>query len=188
MAQAAHPRDPPPKSELKALMKGVASFPTKIDLPASTRERIVDLLNQQLSDTFDLFSQTKQAHWNVKGPHFMQLHLLFDQLAGEVFESIDKIAERATALGGMALGTARMASAATRLPELPLEVVDDLAVVEELVERYAEVAASTREAIHLSADLGDADTADLFTNQSRGLDKSLWFLQAHLNGERSLSL
>jgi len=163
-------------------MKGIATFATNIDLPAQLRERMIELLNAQLADTFDLYSQTKQAHWNVKGPHFIQLHLLFDQLAGEVFEWIDKIAERATALGGMATGTARMAGAASRLPEWPLEVVDGQAVVEELVERYADLAASTREAIKMSQDLGDADTADLFTGQSRELDKSLWFLQAHLQG------
>lgn len=162
-------------------MKSVASFPTKIDLPATTRERLVELLNQQLADTLDLYTQTKQAHWNVKGPHFMQLHLLFDQLAEEVFEHIDKIAERATALGGMALGTTRMAAAATQLPELSMDVVDGLAVTEELVERYSELAASARQAIQLAASLGDADTADLFTQQSRELDKSLWFLQAHLH-------
>jgi starvation-inducible DNA-binding protein len=162
-------------------MQNVATFPTKIQIAAGTREKLIALLNQQLADTFDLFSQTKQAHWNVKGPHFIQVHLLFDTLAGEVFEYIDKIAERATALGGEALGTARMASAASRLPELPLDVVEDLAVVEELVERYAELAASTREAIQASQDLDDADTADLFTNQSRSLDKQLWFLQSHLH-------
>ena len=163
-------------------MKGIATFATNIDLPAQMREKIIELLNQQLADTADLHSQTKQAHWNVKGPHFMQLHLLFDQLAEEVFEWIDTIAERVTALGGMALGTVRMAGTASRLPEWPIEVFESMAVVEELVERYAELAASTREAIHSAADLGDADTADLFTNQSRELDKALWFLQAHLQG------
>ncbi len=162
-------------------MNAVSTFPTKIQLPAGSRDKLVALLNQQLADTFDLYSQTKQAHWNVKGPHFMQLHLFFDSLAEETFEDIDKIAERATALGGMALGTTRMAAAASRLPELPLDVVEDLAIVEELVERYAEVAASTREAIQAAQELGDADTADLFTAQSRALDKSLWFLQSHLH-------
>ena len=94
----------------------------------------------------------------------------------------DTIAERATALGGMATGTVRMAGGASRLPEWPLEVVEGMASVEELVERYADLAASTREAIKTSQDLGDADTADLFTSQSRSLDKALWFLQAHLQG------
>jgi len=165
-------------------MKGLATFVTSIDLPERTRERMIDLLNQQLADTFDLYSQTKQAHWNVKGVHFIQLHLLFDKLAEEVFEFIDTIAERATALGGMATGTARMAGAGSRLPEWPLEVVDSIPVVEELVVRYADLAASTREAIKIAADFGDADTADLFTAQSRVIDKSLWFLQAHLQAEQ----
>ncbi len=162
-------------------MPNISTFPSKVQIPVGSRDKIVALLNQQLADTFDLFSQTKQAHWNVKGPHFIQVHLLFDTLAEEVFEYIDKIAERATALGGEALGTARLASAASRIPELPLDVVEDLAVVEELVERYAELAASTREAIATSQNLGDADTADLFTGQSRTLDKLLWFLQSHLH-------
>lgn len=161
-------------------MKATAPFTTNIDLSVHLREKMIGLLNQQLADTFDLFSQTKQAHWNVKGPHFMQLHLLFDQLAEEVFEDLDTIAERATALGGAAEGTLHMAAAASRLPELPLKIVKGLTVVEELVERYADLAGSTREAIKTAADAGDADTADLFTAQSRKLDKALWFLQAHL--------
>ena len=163
-------------------MNGIAMFATHIDLPAQMRERMIELLNAQLADTADLYSQTKQAHWNVKGPHFMQLHLLFDQLAEALFPWIDTIAERATALGGMATGTVRMAGAASRLPEWSLEVVEGMASVEELVERYADLAASTREAIKSAADMGDADTADLFTNQSRELDKALWFLQSHLQG------
>ena len=161
-------------------MKATATFVTSIDVPEAAREKIIELLNQQLADTFDLYSQTKQAHWNVKGPHFIQLHLLFDNLAEEVFEFIDTIAERVTALGGRATGTLRMASEASRLPELPLNEVEGLAVVTELTERYADLAASTREAIKATAEWGDADTADLFTAQSRALDKALWFLQAHL--------
>ena len=163
-------------------MKATANFVTSIDLPEATRQKLVELLNQQLADTFDLYSQTKQAHWNVKGPHFIQLHLLFDNLAEEVFGFVDIIAERATALGGMATGTLRMAAESSRLPELPLKVVDGIAVVTELTEHYADLAASTREAIKTTAEWGDADTADLFTAQSRALDKALWFLQAHLQG------
>jgi starvation-inducible DNA-binding protein len=161
-------------------MKTPATFVTSVDLPESIRQKVIELLNQQLADTFDLYGQTKQAHWNVKGPHFMQLHLLFDNLAEEVFGFIDTIAERATALGGLAMGTVRMAGEGSRLPELPLKEVDGIAMVNELTERYADLAASTREAIKTAAEWGDADTADLFTSQSRVLDKALWFLQAHL--------
>ena len=155
-------------------------YKTSIDLDGETSEQIVALLNQQLADTFDLYSQTKQAHWNVKGMQFFQLHELFDKLAGETLVYVDDIAERVTTLGGTALGTARMASAASRLPEYPTKVVGSQESVEALVERYAALAASTREAIDVSDELGDADTADLFTGVSRGLDKSLWFLEAHL--------
>ncbi|MDQ3014145.1 MAG: DNA starvation/stationary phase protection protein Dps [Acidobacteriota bacterium] len=153
---------------------------TSIDLDGETREQIIALLNQQLADTFDLYSQTKQAHWNVKGMQFFQLHELFDRLATETLVYVDDIAERVTTLGGTALGTARMSSAASRLPEYPAKVVGSQESVEALVERYAELAASTREAIDASDELDDADTADLFTGVSRGLDKSLWFLEAHL--------
>ncbi len=155
-------------------------FPTSIDLPREKREAVVALLNQQLADTFDLYSQLKQAHWNVKGPQFYALHELFDKLAEELEDFIDMIAERATALGGMALGTVRMAAAASRLPEYPVEAVEGLQCVKALVERYADLAATTRAAIDTAAQYGDMDTSDLFTEVSRGLDKALWFLEAHL--------
>jgi starvation-inducible DNA-binding protein len=144
------------------------------------REQAIQLLNQQLADTFDLYSQLKQAHWNVKGLQFFQLHELFDKLADEVEEYVDSIAERATALGGTALGTARMSAAASRLPEYPLDAVEGRYHVEALVARVAGLAKTTRAAIDASASFGDADTADLFTEVSRGLDKNLWFLEAHL--------
>ncbi|HZN10365.1 MAG TPA: DNA starvation/stationary phase protection protein Dps [Blastocatellia bacterium] len=156
---------------------------TSIDLDAETREQMIALLNQQLADTFDLYSQTKQAHWNVKGPDFIQLHEFFDELATGVLAYIDLIAERVTTLAGTALGTARMASAATRLDEYPASLVNGMASVEALVGRYAALAASTRAAIDAADDVNDKDTADLFTEISRGLDKSLWFLEAHLQGK-----
>ena len=153
---------------------------TSIDLDAETREQVITLLNQQLADTFDLYSQTKQAHWNVKGAQFFQLHELFDKLAAELIDHVDTIAERVTTLGGTALGTARMSAAKSRLPEYSTETVGGRESVEALVKRYAELAATTRAAIDRSDELEDADTTDLFTGVSRGLDKSLWFLEAHL--------
>lgn len=156
------------------------TFTTRIDLAPETRAKMIALLNQQLADTFDLYSQTKQAHWNVKGAQFFQLHELYDKLAEEVEEYVDLIAERVTALGGVALGTVRMSSAASRLPEFPIDVVDSLSTVETVATRYANLAAATRAAIDASAQQGDVDTLDLFTEVSRGLDKALWFLEAHL--------
>jgi starvation-inducible DNA-binding protein len=157
-------------------------FPSRHDLPADTRQKLVALLNQQLADTSDLRTQTKHAHWNVKGLNFIALHKLFDELAEQLNEYVDEIAERATALGGVAAGTARTVAANTRLPEFPDGASDWKAVVTALADRYARLARSTREAMDESDELGDQDTVDLFTQVSRALDKSLWFLEAHLQG------
>ncbi|TLY50943.1 MAG: DNA starvation/stationary phase protection protein Dps [Gammaproteobacteria bacterium] len=153
---------------------------TRNDLDARLRERMIGLLNPQLADTMDLYTQVKQAHWNVKGPHFIALHELYDKLAEELEDPIDDIAERVTALGGVARGTARIAAGESRLPELPLASLDGLKLTALLADRYAALAKSTRAAIESADHAGDADTADLFTGISRGLDKALWFLEAHL--------
>jgi len=163
-----------------AKSRTASTIKTSIDIPAQQREQLITLLNQQLADTFDLMSQTKQAHWNVKGPNFYQLHELFDEQAALLIPHIDAIAERATALGGLATGTVRMASSSSRLPELPLEVTNDMELVSCMVERYANLAASTREAVETAEELGDAAAADIFTDITRDLDKQLWFLEAHL--------
>jgi starvation-inducible DNA-binding protein len=165
------------KNSNHATMKMVT---TSHDLPASTRQEMAALLNTQLADTFDLFSHTKQAHWNVKGMQFYHLHELYDELAAELLAFVDLIAERAVILGGSATGTARMAAANTRLDEFSAEAIGSQASVEALVNRYATLAESTRKAIDTADKAGDMDTADLFTEVSRGLDKSLWFLEAHL--------
>lgn len=161
-------------------MAKIKTFSTKNDLAPNIREKAIALLNQQLADASDLYSQTKQAHWNVKGMQFFQLHELFDKLAEEVEEYIDLIAERATALGGTAQGTVRMAAEASRLPEYPRDAADSRQHVEALTARFAGLAKTTRAAIDAAADFGDVDTSDLFTEVSRGLDKQLWFLEAHL--------
>jgi starvation-inducible DNA-binding protein len=155
-------------------------FRTHNDLAESTRQAMVDLCNRQLADTFDLFSQVKQSHWNVKGRDFYQLHLLFDDIAERLEDTADLIAERATALGGKAKGTARMAVASSRLPELPDDIDEGMAYVGALVERFGAYAATSRGAIDEADKAGDADTADLFTEVSRQVDKDLWFLEAHL--------
>ena len=156
------------------------TFETAVDLPTRTRAAMIGLLNQELADTADLYSQTKQAHWNVKGIHFYQLHLLFDQLAEKRQGEADELAERATELGGYALGTVRMAAASSRLPEIPTDINAGVDYVRALVERYGIHANNTRAAIDEADESGDKDTADLFTEISRELDKDLWFLQAHL--------
>jgi starvation-inducible DNA-binding protein len=160
--------------------KTMKTFATRIDLAAGVRESMIALLNEQLAATFDLYSQTKQAHWNVKGAHFYPLHELFDELAEQLEGHADLIAERATALGGLAQGTVRLAAANSKLSELPLDVTESLSMVDALAARYAELGARTRKAIETANEQDDADTGDLFTEVSRDLDKVLWFLEAHL--------
>jgi starvation-inducible DNA-binding protein len=157
-------------------------FRTHNSLSEATRATMIETLNQQLADSLDLYSQTKQAHWNVKGKDFYQLHLLFDEHAEHVEEWIDTIAERVTALGGTAMGTARMSAANSRLPEYPTDITDGMAHVEALVERWGNYATTAREAIDVADEHNDQDTADLFTDISRQADMDLWFLEAHLQG------
>ena len=170
-------RQPRPKASADGRVR---TFNTRIDLDEDTRQQMVTTLNQSLGNLFDLYSQTKQAHWNVKGEEFFQLHELFDDIAEELVEFIDMVAERATALGGEALGTVRMAAAASQIEEFPEGVFDSLKVVDALADRYARVAATAREGIDAAEEAGDMATSDLFIDVARGLDKSLWFLEAHL--------
>jgi starvation-inducible DNA-binding protein len=173
-----------PKAERDLTMpsttKAVATFATRIDLAESVRQPLIELLNGRLADTADLYSQIKQAHWNVKGPDFFQLHQLFDQLAAEIFPYVDLIAERATALGGVAMGTTRMAAASSSLREYPVDATLGQEHLKALIERYAVFAAGMRRAIDAADDHPDRSTADLFTEISRTADKQLWFLEAHL--------
>ncbi len=161
--------------------RSTKTFSTHIDLPEDTRERMIELLNARLADSFDLYSQLKQAHWNVKGSDFIQLHELYDEVAESVLEFVDMIAERATALGGLALGTARMAASSSSLDEYPLDAVAGKDTVAVVADRLATFGAAVREAIDTSGDGGDMDTADLFTEVSRAIDKHLWFVEAHLH-------
>lgn len=158
----------------------VPLHPTRIDISAETRTEVIKLLNEALAYSLDLKTQVKQAHWNVKGLDFYQLHELFDQLAGELEGYIDAIAERVTALGGMAMGTVRVAASVSGLPEYPFDAVDGIDHITALADRYAPYAKLTRSGIDQTDDLGDAGTADLFTEISRGVDMRLWFLEAHL--------
>ena len=157
---------------------------TRIDLPESTRRKLVDLLNQSLADVLDLGLLTKQAHWNVKGPHFIALHELFDKLAGELEEFSDDIAERAVALGGVALGTSQIIAKQSRLPAYPTNLTQGGDHIEAVADRLAAFGKTVRAAIDVSTRIGDADTADLFTGVSRAVDKMLWLVEAHTQAKR----
>ena len=156
-------------------------YESRIDLSADIREKVVSLLNATLATTIDLKTQTKQAHWNVKGSNFIQLHELFDTMAGELEDYVDMVAERVTALAGTAYGTARVASSSSIIDEYPLDAVKGEDHLTALADRYATHGAHLREAIDKADSLGDADTSDLYTEISRAIDKTLWFLEANLH-------
>jgi len=167
----------PKSAAATAAARVVAS---SVGVPESNRQALIALLNTRLADSFDLRSQVKWAHWNVKGMHFYQLHLLFDSIAEHLDDQTDSIAERITTLGGVANGTVREAASKSGLKEAELTASDGQAMLKFLVHNVAHHANALREAVQESDDLDDAITADLFTQLTRELDKDLWFLEAHL--------
>ena len=156
------------------------TFTTHIDIPAEKRSALIEGLNQHLAETLDLYTQVKQAHWNVKGKDFYQLHLLFDEIAEEIEPFIDLLAERATLLGGYANGTARMAAENSSLPEFPTDITEGREYIEALVERFGLYVGPIRNASIEADEIGDPATADLYNDINRVADKRLWFLEAHL--------
>ena len=158
---------------------------TKNDIPEPVRKRIAAILNARLADAIDLQLQAKQAHWNVKGPQFIALHELFDQVAGSAVASVDLIAERAVQLGATAEGTVQIVAQRSSLKTYPIEISEGRAHVEALANALAEVAAKARVAIDECAQIGDQNSADVFTEVSRTVDKHLWFVEAHLAGSEA---
>ena len=155
---------------------------TKNDLPELKRIPLVVLLNQALSELIDLQLQAKQAHWNVKGPNFIALHELFDTVTADAAGFADSVAERIAALGGQAEGTINVLGRRTTLPAYPVEIVAGRDHVDALSTSIAVVGKTIRGSIGRAVELDDADTADLFTEVSRELDKKLWFVESHLHG------
>ncbi|HEU5304562.1 MAG TPA: DNA starvation/stationary phase protection protein Dps, partial [Gemmatimonadales bacterium] len=177
-AAPARPRTQPAAPDTERRPESGRLFPTKNDLPAATRIKVAELLNDRLADCIDLQTQCKQAHWNVKGPSFIALHKLFDDVNEDVEEYVDLLAERVVQLGGVAEGTARMVAGRTTLDEYP-RVSDGEAHVDALSSALAAFGATARKAIEQADELGDADTMDILTEISRGVDKWLWFVEAH---------
>lgn len=159
-------------------------FETRIDLPPENRTKLVDLLNARLADITDLYTQDKQAHWNVKGSDFWQLHELYDELAAALLPFADLVAERTTALGGEAMGTVRMAASSSSLKEFPRDAYGGMDSIDALADRYAMLALKLRDSADKAEQLEDMDTNDLLIEVSREVDKQLWFLEAHLQKAR----
>lgn len=148
-------------------------------LSENIRTQSVALLNKQLAAAIDLHGQIKQAHWNVRGPNFIGIHELFDKVAQTALEASDLIAERTAGLGGTAEGTIQVASAKSYLLPYELGVADEAKHVFAVSAALAAFGQQVRLAAGLSTTQGDATTADLFTEISRGIDQQLWFVESH---------
>jgi starvation-inducible DNA-binding protein len=157
-------------------------YPTKNDLPEASRLEAIGLLNQRLADSIDLQTQCKQAHWNVKGPTFIALHKLFDEINEEVEEYVDLIAERVVQLGGIAEGTVGIVAERSSLVDYPLVVASSAEHVAALSDALSGFGRTVRLGIEEMNDLQDAGSADILTQISRGVDKWLWFVEAHQQG------
>ena len=154
-------------------------YETENDISKDHRIELNAQMNQRLASAVDLQMQMKQAHWNVKGPSFIGLHELFDKVAEAVEGYVDEIAERIVQLGGVAEGTVRMAAARTRLPEYSPEISEGMAHVEGVARALSTFGEEARRTIDEADELEDADTSDMFVEISRGIDKWLWFVEAH---------
>ena len=167
------------KKNKNTLVDAPTIYKTVIDLPLDERIELNTLMNLRLASAIDLQLQMKQAHWNVKGPSFIGLHKLFDEIDEAVEYYVDNIAERIVQLGGIAEGTVRVVASRSRLDEYPLTLSDGMAHVHAVAKALSTFGQEARTTIGEAEELNDADTADLFTEVSRGIDKWLWFVEAH---------
>jgi starvation-inducible DNA-binding protein len=146
-------------------------------LPEDLQVKLVEMLNRRLADAIDLQLQSRQAYWNVKGPNFMALRELFDKVVQGVEEYANLIAERIVQLGGKAEGTAHAVAGRSSLDGYLLASADGNSYIGALSTTLTNFGRHARYTSEQATELGDADTADIFTEIARGIDKWLWFVE-----------
>ncbi len=149
-------------------------------MESNSAATVIDTLNARLRDTIALTLAVKQAHWNLKGPGFIGVHELLDDVADHLRESSDMMAERAVIMGGLADGTLETVSAKSGIAPYPNDIVAIEDHVAALTERFKAYGTAIREAIDTADEAGDEDAADLFTEVSRTVEKDAWFIGANL--------
>ncbi len=174
MPQTKDKKVPGPESRIITRM-----YKNRVSLSDDVKKKVVELLNVRLAEAADAYSQTKFAHWNVKGLNFYQLHLLFDKIAEDIEEQIDEIGERITALGGVANGTVRQAAITSGLPEYKLDAVSGPDHLKAMINMLADYASALREASDKAGDFGDDPTADFFNQMIIDVEQDLYFLESH---------
>ena len=153
-----------------------APLQTPTDLGDNARRDITGALNALLADVFALYLKTKNFHWHVSGPHFRDLHLLFDEQADELFAMTDEIAERVRKIGGITLHSIGNIARLQRIPDNDAEFVDPLDMVAELRSDNQALIASMRETHDLCDEENDVATASLIENWIDQAEKRVWFL------------
>jgi starvation-inducible DNA-binding protein len=149
-------------------------------LPLPIRQQSVESLNLHLAASIDLQGQVKQAHWNVRGPGFIAVHELFDRVAEEIEGFSDLLAERIGGLGGTAFGTIQVAASRSFLIPYPHDIDSTERHLFAVASSLAAFGQSARAAIDTVGASGDADSADLFTEISRGVDQQIWLVESNL--------
>jgi starvation-inducible DNA-binding protein len=153
---------------------------TRNNTDSNAKKVSIEALNARLADGIDLALAIKQAHWNLKGPQFIGVHEMLDGFRTELDDLNDKVAERAVQLGATAFGSTQAVAERTKLPPYPTGIYAIADHIAALIDSYAGYANAVRENIDETDEAGDPDTADLFTEISRAVDKHLWFLEAHV--------
>ena len=155
--------------------------PARIDIGISEkdREKIADGLSRLLADTFALYLKTHNFHWNVKGPMFQTLHVMFMEQYNELWLALDEIAERIRALGFPAPGTPSAFTKLSSIAETP-GVPDAKEMVRLLVQGHEAVARTARKIFPAVDKASDEPTADLLTQRMQVHEKTAWMLRSLL--------
>ena len=148
-------------------------------LAADKRETMAEAVTTVLADTYALYFKTHAYHWNVTGPRFHDLHMLFETQYNELWTATDDIAERIRALGPKAPSSyADMTAAATL--DSAAEKTDANDMVQDLLDGHEKVIATIRKALELAAQQGDEATADILTPRLTAHEKTAWMLRSTL--------
>ena len=152
-----------------------------LGLSLETRTEVVKQLNQILADTMTLRDLYKKSHWQVSGPTFYQLHLLFDKHFTEQVELVDEIAERIQLLGGMSIAMAHDVAETTRISRPPRGREEVPVQISRLLEAHETILKEVRPSARRAAELGDDGTNDLTVSKVlRTNELQTWFLSEHL--------
>lgn len=155
-------------------------FQTKSDLPEPARQAVITLLQKRLSDGIELMMRAKEAHWNVKGRHFLTLHELFDKVHAEAAECVDQLAERIVQLGGIAEGKLKQMEKNSPIYEHKPTLKGEEWYLEALSDEIAVFNHSIRQGVEQAAQWQDYGTADILTQTLNTLEKTLWIIESSL--------